>query len=96
MHFIAIGEIAHELAHLTLTMLSCWLPLSLASTLAPPSAIVIGGSSGMGKAAATAVASRGGSVLLASRTQAKLDSAADDIRREVPDAQLTTTVCNGH
>ena len=43
-------------------------------------------------AAAIAVASRGGSVLLASRTQAKLDSAADDIRREVPDAQLTTRV----
>ena len=72
-------------------MLCFWLPLSTASTLAP-SAIVIGGSSGMGKAAAIAVASRGGSVLLASRTQAKLDSAADEIRREVPDAELTTRV----
>jgi len=73
-------------------MLAVWLPLSLASTLAPPSAIVIGGSSGMGKAAAIAVASRGGSVLLASRTQAKLDSAADEIRGVVPDAELTTRV----
>ena len=56
--------------------------VAAASSLAPPgpSAIVIGGSSGMGKAAAIAVASRGGSVLLASRTQAKLDSAADEIR----------------
>ena len=36
----------------------------------PLSAIVVGGSSGMGKAAAIAVASRGGSVLIASRSQA--------------------------
>ena len=46
----------------------------------------------MGKAAAVAVASRGGSVLLASRSQDKLDSAAEEIRSAVPDVQLTTRV----
>ena len=58
----------------------------------PLSAIVVGGSSGMGKAAAVAVASRGGSVLIASRTQEKLDSAAKEIRLAVPTVQLITRV----
>ena len=46
----------------------------------------------MGKAAAVAVASRGGSVLIASRSQEKLDSAAEEIRLAVPNVQLTTRV----
>lgn len=72
-----------------LTLFALYLSLIAAS---PLSAIVIGGSSGMGKAAAVAVASRGGRVLLASRTQAKLDSAAEEIRQEVPEVQLSTRV----
>ena len=58
----------------------------------PLSAIVVGGSSGMGKAAAVAVASRGGRVLIASRSQDKLDSSAEEIRLAVPTVQLTTRV----
>ena len=58
----------------------------------PLSAIVVGGSSGMGKAAAVAVASRGGRVLIASRSQDKLDSSAEEIRLAVPTVELTTRV----
>lgn len=58
----------------------------------PLSAIVVGGSSGMGKAAAVAVASRGGSVLIVSRSQDKLDSSAEEIRLAVPNVKLTTRV----
>ena len=46
----------------------------------------------MGKAAAVAVASRGGRVLIASRSQDKLDSSAEEIRLAVPTVQLTTQV----
>lgn len=42
-------------------------------------AIVIGGSSGMGKAAAREVVKRGGKVLIGSRSREKLDAAAADI-----------------
>ena len=58
----------------------------------PLSAIVVGGSSGMGKAAAVAVASRGGRVLIASRSQDKLDSSAEEIRLAVPTVELSTRV----
>ena len=58
----------------------------------PLSAIVVGGSSGMGKAAAVAVASRGGRVLIASRSQDKLDSSAEEIRLAVPTVELSTWV----
>ena len=58
----------------------------------PLSAIVVGGSSGMGKAAAVAIASRGGRVLIASRSQDKLDSSAEEIRLAVPTVELTTRV----
>ena len=46
----------------------------------------------MGKAAAVAVASRGGRVLIASRSQDKLDSSAEEIRLAVPTVELTTRV----
>src|SRR5262249_17434018 len=45
-------------------------------------AIVCGGSKGLGRAAALALAREGGEVCLAARTQAALDAAAADIGRE--------------
>ena len=56
-------------------------PLLLAAAAAasphqvPQHVIVVGGSSGMGKAAAAAVVARGGTVLLVSRSEAKLRGA---------------------
>jgi NAD(P)-dependent dehydrogenase (short-subunit alcohol dehydrogenase family) len=45
-------------------------------------AIVTGGSDGIGKAAATAMAREGAKVAIAARTQATLDAAVADIRKE--------------
>ena len=45
----------------------------------PSSVVVVGGSSGMGKALATAVVARGGRVLIASRSEEKLGRAAAEI-----------------
>ena len=54
--------------------------LVCATCAAPPQAVVlIGGSSGMGKAAATAIVRRGGRVLLASRSEEKLDRARAEV-----------------
>ena len=83
--------------HLARTAMSLVRALALALSSCccaarPLSAIVVGGSSGMGKAAAIAVASRGGSVLIASRSQDKLDVSAVAIRLAVPNVQLTTRV----
>lgn len=64
--------------------------LFLAGVSAAPNAvsrvIVVGGSSGMGKAAAQAVVSRGGSVLLVSRSAEKLAGAREHILHAVPTA----------
>lgn len=51
--------------------------LALAS---PFNVIVVGGSSGMGKAAAIAAVKRGGKTLIVSRSETKLKQAANDIR----------------
>ena len=56
---------------------------AVARGLVPQSVVVIGGSSGMGKAAAKAVVARGGRVLLASRSRAKLDAARAEILAEL-------------
>ena len=43
-------------------------------------AIITGGSDGIGKAAATSMASEGANVAIVGRTQSKLDAAAADIK----------------
>lgn len=60
---------------------SSTMPPSAPSTM---NAIVIGGSSGMGKAAAIAVVKRGGRALIVSRSEEKLQNAKCDILSHVP------------
>ena len=50
----------------------------------PTNIIVIGGSSGMGKAAAIACVKRGGKALIVSRSNEKLAKAAEEIRSHAP------------
>jgi NAD(P)-dependent dehydrogenase (short-subunit alcohol dehydrogenase family) len=50
----------------------------------PANIIVIGGSSGMGKAAAIACVKRGGKALIVSRSEDKLAKAAEEIRSHAP------------
>jgi hypothetical protein len=45
----------------------------------PPNVIIVGGSSGMGKAAAIAAVQRGGKALIVSRSKSKLDRAAKEV-----------------
>eukprot|EP00959_Pyramimonas_sp_CCMP1952_P033744 708762-Pyramimonas_sp.AAC.1 len=52
---------------------------SMSTDDAPLSAIIVGGSSGMGKAAAKEVVRHGGKVLIVSRNQDKLDKAKQEI-----------------
>ena len=44
-------------------------------------AIITGGSDGIGKAAAVAMAAEGAKVAIAARTQATLDAAVEDIKK---------------
>lgn len=53
-------------------------------TAAPMNIIVIGGSSGMGKAAAIACVQRGGKVMIVSRSSEKLAKAAEEIQFHSP------------
>ncbi len=53
-------------------------------TTGPLNIIVIGGSSGMGKAAAIACVKRGGKALIVSRSQDKLAEAAEEIKSHAP------------
>ena len=53
--------------------------IAAAAALSPNSAIVVGGSSGMGKAAAAQFVEAGGCVLLVSRDADKLDRAREEI-----------------
>jgi NAD(P)-dependent dehydrogenase (short-subunit alcohol dehydrogenase family) len=50
--------------------------------------VITGANSGTGKEAARRIAAAGGRVVMAVRTEAKGAAAADDIRRDVPDAAL--------
>lgn len=56
--------------------------------------VVTGGSSGLGRAAATGIARLGGIVHLVGRNADRLRESADLIRRDVPDAQLIEEVCD--
>ena len=56
---------------------------------APPNVIVVGGSSGMGKAAALETVRRGGRVLLVSRSVAKLERAQQELQSQVPEASVS-------
>ena len=70
-------------------MLALFLP-TLGLELAPPSSVVVvGGSSGMGKALATSVVQRGGRVLIASRSASKLKAAATEILTETGCVDVT-------
>jgi NAD(P)-dependent dehydrogenase (short-subunit alcohol dehydrogenase family) len=56
--------------------------------------IVVGGSSGMGKAAALATVQRGGTVMLVGRTESKLSRAKEQLLEQKPDATIFTRVCD--
>lgn len=53
--------------------------------------LVIGGSSGIGKAVATAAASQGASVTIAGRSERRLHAAAKTIGKDVKSAQVDLT-----
>jgi len=55
---------------------------SVFSIMAAPNIVVVGGSSGMGKAAACSAVKRGGTALLVSRSEDKLERAAEEIRSQ--------------
>jgi NAD(P)-dependent dehydrogenase (short-subunit alcohol dehydrogenase family) len=63
-----------------------------ATTAAPPNAIIVGGSSGMGKAAALSIVERGGKCLLISRSAEKLADAQAYLISQVPDAHVETAI----
>jgi len=56
--------------------------------------VVTGGSSGLGRAAATGIARLGATVHLVGRNADRLREAAEIIRRDVPDADLLEEVCD--
>ena len=56
--------------------------------------IIVGGSSGMGKAAALATIQRGGTVLLVGRSESKLATAQSYLLEQVPGATVWTRVCD--
>ncbi|MFC5678330.1 SDR family NAD(P)-dependent oxidoreductase [Aeromicrobium endophyticum] len=56
--------------------------------------VVTGGSSGLGRAAATGIARLGAVVHLVGRNADRLRESADLIRRDAPDAQLVEEVCD--
>ena len=63
----------------TLFSVATLLLVAMVAASQPSSVVVVGGSSGMGKALAKQVVSRGGRVLIASRDQEKLKAARTDI-----------------
>ena len=63
----------------TLSFVATLLLVAMVAASQPSSVVVVGGSSGMGKALAKQVVSRGGRVLIASRDQEKLKAARTDI-----------------
>ena len=71
------------------------LVLSVSETSANPvNAIVVGGSSGMGKAAALAVLQRGGRIMLVSRSEDKLLRAKSELKNKVPEADIEIRSCD--
>jgi NAD(P)-dependent dehydrogenase (short-subunit alcohol dehydrogenase family) len=62
----------------------------VSSTNSPPNVIVVGGSSGMGKATALATIENGGKCMLVSRSKEKLDRAREYLLSKVPEAQIET------
>lgn len=62
---------------------SCW-----------PNTIIVGGSSGMGKAAALVVIENGSRCMLVSRSADKLATARDYLLSKVPSANVDTAVCD--
>ncbi|CAB9527449.1 Peroxisomal trans-2-enoyl-CoA reductase [Seminavis robusta] len=67
--------------------------LSLVSSIrTPPNVIVVGGSSGMGKAAALATIEHGGKCMLVSRSKDKLSTAKSYLLSQVPSAIIDTAV----
>ncbi len=56
--------------------------------------VVTGASSGLGRAVAQGLAGLGATVHLVGRTRDRLDNAAQEIRAEVPDADLVCDVCD--
>jgi len=81
-----------------LTLLTlCVLPFLVAVSAtrsSPTNVIVVGGSSGMGKAAALATLQRGGRVMLVSRSEDKLLRAKQELESKVPEADVETRSCN--
>src|SRR5262245_17073115 len=57
-------------------------------------ALVVGGGSGIGLASARMLAADGAAVTLAGRTLSKLESAADALRADLPDATVGVAVCD--
>lgn len=66
-------------------------PAMVQATDSRPNVIVVGGSSGMGKAAALEAVQHGGRVLLVSRSEDKLRRAKEEILDTVPQADVTVT-----
>src|SRR5579884_408550 len=66
----------------------------VARPLAGQRAVVTGGAGGIGSACALALARDGAAVTLAGRTEAKLQAAAERIRREVPGSTVATCVAD--
>jgi NAD(P)-dependent dehydrogenase (short-subunit alcohol dehydrogenase family) len=62
--------------------------------LAGMRALIVGGGSGIGLASARLLAADGAHVTLAGRTLSKLETAADGLRGELPDADVGITVCD--
>lgn len=57
-------------------------------------AFVAGASSGLGKACAAALLEAGAQVAICSRTQSRVDEAADDLRSRIPGARVLPLACD--
>lgn len=76
---------------LSIAIIFSWASLVLSQA---PNIIIVGGSSGMGKAAALAILQRGGRVLLVSRSDEKLRNAKLELESKVPKANISTFSCD--
>jgi NAD(P)-dependent dehydrogenase (short-subunit alcohol dehydrogenase family) len=56
--------------------------------------LVVGASSGIGRAAAERLAADGASVMLAARGEERLETAASELRSAQPEARIATTLCD--